>query len=630
MSDRPRDLPGVSDMIRFISAGPAPSSDNIEPSLVLSEDSTGLTSAPVPAFQYRSYQTFVNSQGAAVEFESIQVAFGGVQDGTALAPDPLPNTFLDPSTNVFSTIEFSVVNKDYVIILARVRGRDARYYPRPGEDPDAIQLRLRAEYDNGAAPFVSAPQNLGVSFTQTEEVQLTEGGFESNTSVPLAFLVPLRSIITFVTLESVSYGLSLSLRVRRSPGVIDEFGFLAINRTNNSFSMAESRVGRTFGLVLDNVGAWDVLISPEAICRSNVTSAAANFNYSTRAYGRTPLDVDENFVVGIGNPVLNSDNDITSFDLSGLPAQVAAGISISPVSGYPKVWALRLQPSVREYLASIRRAAPSSSLQGCYVDLPVFARGSRSLAEGTANIRIFADVNCVFDYTFCEFYWNLGVPLDGRPPSIIANQMELKFEELVDCLTDARLVDNEVVATSYFLITMNNIPSLDTGTSMLLFKTPSRPAYLHRVYKPSSSTVFGLKRLPTGASTPPWVFNCPSLTASEINTVNRVKLYVAGSFSNPITDPVAIASRSQSESSICVVQPRFNFPPADEIAPDNPNEMILASFGFTFKNWRTTNNALFSESILLAAEFRYPTTVSVDLRIPFQAKLYYNEDRRVL
>jgi hypothetical protein len=34
--------------------------------------------------------------------------------------------------------------------------------------------------------------------------------------------------------------------------------------------------------------------------------------------------------------------------------------------------------------------------------------------------------------------------------------------------------------------------------------------------------------------------------------------------------------------------------------------------------------------MLLAAEFKYPTSAVVDLRIPLQAKFYYNEDRRVI
>jgi len=636
MVDRPRNLPGVADMMSYISVVGSATSDDTPPATGLQEESYGLQQKAIGDNAFKSYESFVNSLGPPSIFESLQVAFGGVVDGTNPQPDELPNTFLDPSSNVFSTVEFSVVNHQSVILLVRVLGNDGRLYPRTNDEPDAIQLKLRAEYDNGADTFVSDPMQPGANtggatFVQTEEVALTAGGFEDNTFKPLIFVVPLRSIITFVTIESATYGLSLSLRVRRSPGEIDEFGFLAINRTNSSFNMVRSKVGRTFGLVLDQVGAWDILISPEAICIQTSSQPASNFSYAGRMYEREPIDVDENFIMGIGSPVVNSDNDIVSFDTSSLPTAVRNGVSIFPVSGYPKTWVLRLQPVVREYLMGLRRAAVGSSLQGCYVDLPIYARGARSLAEGTANVRVFAEVGCVFDYNFCDFYWNLGAPLANVPTWIVQKQMQVAFEELVDCGTDATADGlGFVTATSFFLVTIGNMPALDTGNAMLLLKTPTPPTQLVRVYKPSAQVASRLKRMPTGASTPAWEFMCPALTALEVTTLNKIKLYTGGSLSNPIVDPVEIANRSMSETSILVVQPRFNFPPGDEISTDTPTERVVASLGLTFKNWRNNDNRLFSETMLLAAEFKYPTLAVVDLRIPLQAKFYYNEDRRVI
>ena len=636
MVDRPRNLPGVADMMSYISVVGSATSDDTPPVTGLQEESYGLQQKAIGDNAFKSYESFVNSLGPTSTFESLQVAFGGVVDGTIPQPDELPNTFLDPSSNVFSTVEFSVVNHQSVILLVRVLGNDGRLYPRMGDQPDAIQLKLRAEYDNGADTFVSDPMQPGTNtggttFVQTEEVALTAGGFEDNIFKPLIFVVPLRSIITFVTIESATYGLSLSLRVRRSPGEIDEFGFLAINRTNSSFNMVRSKVGRTFGLVLDQVGAWDILISPEAICIQTSSQPASNFSYAGRMYEREPIDVDENFIMGIGSPEVNSDNDIVSFDTSSLPDAVRNGVSIFPVSGYPKTWVLRLQPVVREYLMGLRRAAVGSSLQGCYVDLPIYARGARSLAEGTANVRVFAEVGCVFDYNFCDFYWNLGAPLANVPTLIVRNQMQVAFEELVDCGTDATADGlGFVTATSFFLVTIGNMPALDTGNAMLLLKTPTPPTHLVRVYKPSAQVASRLKRMPTGASTPAWEFMCPALTALEVTTLNKIKLYTGGSLSNPIVDPVEIANRSMSATSILVVQPRFNFPPGDEISTDTPTERVVASLGLTFKNWRNNDNRLFSETMLLAAEFKYPTSAVVDLRIPLQAKFYYNEDRRVI
>lgn len=634
---RPRDLPGLSELMQFIPAsGSLMPSDTQDPATVPIEDSAGLKGLRSASDTFRGYQSFLTSRAGGGIFESLQVAFGGVVDGENPQPDELPNTFLDPASNVFSTVEFSVVNHESIILLVRVRGNDGRFYPRIGDDPDAVSLSLKAEYDNGAETFFSLPVQSGTAtanadFVQSEEVDLTEGGTEESEFKPLIFIVPLRSIITFVTIQSASFGLSLSLRVRRSPGELDEFGFLAVNRSSNVFSMNESRVGKNFGLVFDQVGAWDIIISPEATCRQVQSSANSNFTYSGRTYSRTPIDVDENFVVGVGNPVVNSDNDITSFDTSFLPSAVRNGISIVPVSGYPRVWVLRIQPAVREYLIAQRRSAPPNSLQGCYIDLPIYARGSRSLAEGRGSIRIFAEVNCVFDYTFCDFYWNLGTPLANVPAVVIQNQLEISFEELIDCQTDASLDSSgNIVATSFFLVSVRNIPALDTGTGMLLIKTPAPPPFLTRIYKPSADVSARLKRLPTSQSAPPWVFSCPALTPLEINTINKLKLYVGGLTSNPITDPIEIASRSTSESSILVIQPRFNFPPGDEISPDSPTEKVIASMGFTFRNWRNSNNRLFVETLLLAAEFKYPTTASVDLKVPLVAKFYYNEDRRVM
>lgn len=636
MADRPRELPGVTEIMSYIPMSGTTTADDVAPATGFQEESTGLQQRALGENTNRSYASFVSSLGSSVIFESLQVAYGGVVDGTIPQPDELPNTFLDPSSNVFSTVEFSVVNHESVILLVRVLGNDGRLYPRLQDESDAVQLTLRAEYDNGAETFTSDPMQSGsntggATFVQTEEVALTEGGFEDSTFKPLIFVVPLRSIITFVTIESATYGLSLSLRVRRSPGEIDQFGFLALNRTNNVFNMVESKVGRTFGLVLDQVGAWDLIISPEAICRQTSSQPTSNFSYSGRLYEREPIDVDENFIMGVGVPQVDSDNDIVSFDTSSLPPAVRNGISIFPVSGYPKAWVLRIQPVVREYLMGLRRAAVGSSLQGCFVDLPIYARGARSLAEGTANVRVFAEVGCVFDYNFCDFYWNLGAPLANVPSIIVENQMQVTFEELVDCGTDATVdAAGFVTATSFFLVTIQNMPALDTGNAMLLLKTPTPPVQLVRVYKPSAQVAARLKRMPTGASTPAWEFTCPALTALEITTLNKIKLYVGGSLANPIVDPVEIARRSMSESSILVVQPRFNFPPGDEISPDSPTEKVVASLGLTFKNWRNSDNRLFSETMLLAAEFKYPSSAVVDLRIPLQAKLYYNEDRRVI
>jgi hypothetical protein len=636
MAERPRDLPGVAEIMSYVSLTGSVASDDVSPSTGLEEESLGLQQRILGDNTFRSYESFTTSLVGQNIFESLQVAYGGVVDGQNPQPDELPNTFLDPSSNVFSTVEFSVVNHESIILLVRVLGNDGRFYPRLSDGSDAIQLKLRAEYDNGAETYTSDPiepgaSTSGATFVQTEEVALTEGGFEDSTFKPLIFIVPLRSIITFVTIESPTYGLSLSLRVRRSPGQIDEFGFLATNRTNSSFTMTQSRVGRTFGLVLDQVGAWDILISPEAICTQTSSQSASNFSYAGRMYEREPLDVDENFIMGIGSPVVNPDNDIVSFDTSSLPSEVRNGISIFPVSGYPKVWILRLQPVVKEYLMAQRRAAVGNSLQGCYVDLPIYARGTRSLAEGTANVRVFAEVGCVFDYNFCDFYWNLGAPLANVPTIVVANEMQVSFEELVDCGTDATVDANNIVtATSFFLVTIGRMPALDTGNAMLLLKAPVPPAELVRIYKPSAQVAARLKRMPTGSSTPAWEFTCPALTALEITTLNKIKLYTGGSLSNPIVDPVEIATRSMSENSILVVQPRFNFPPGDEISPDTPTERVVASLGLTFRNWRNADNRLFSETMLLAAEFKYPTSAVVDLRIPLQAKFYYNEDRRVI
>jgi hypothetical protein len=637
MTDRPRNLPGVEEIMSYMSFSESVTSDDLPPRVGFPEDSLGADSDAPSDGTTRSYGYFIESGGGGNIFQSLQVAYGGVVDGGTFTIDELPNTFLDPSQNVFSTVEFSVVDHEQIILLVRVLGNDGRLYPRLVDDvDDPVQLVLRAEYDNGADTYVSNPLPPGPStgnanFIQTEEVPLTEGGFEENTFKPFIFVVPLRSIITFITIDSATYGRSLSLRVRRSPGQLDEFGFLAINRTNNSFDMIESRLGRSFGLVFDQVGSWDILITPEAVCRQTQVRSEANFSYGQRMYMREPEDVDENFIMGIGRPTINRDNDIVSFDTSSLPQAVRNGISIFPVSGYPKAWVMRIQPSVREYLMGLRRTAVGSSLQGCYVDIPVYARGTRSLAEGTANVRLFAEVGCVFDYTFCDFYWNLGAPLPNVPPAVVQNLMELAFEELVECGTDATVnEDGLVTATSFFLVTIRNMPALDTGNAMLLLKTTETVPYLVRVYRPSAPVVSRLKRMPVGQSDPPWEFVCPSITASEVINLNRIKMYVGGSLASPITNPTEIAERSVVEDSLLVIQPRFNFPPADEIAPDAPQERVVASLGMTFKNWRNADNLLFSETMLLAAEFQYPTDAEVDLSLPLRAKLYYNEDRRII
>ena len=388
--------------------------------------------------------------------EGIEVAFGGYvkKDGTVVANNA-PNTYLAPGVNVFDRVRFDTTDASSIILLVRYRDVSGTYQPA-SKIFEFSQFQARVSYTNGQSPISVSAVDPDSYYMQPEE----DNDGAAYTLFPAKITVPLSGIITYITLDYLGE-ISATITAVNSPESLDQFGFLAVNRNNPAYQMQSSKVARNFGLVLDAFGAWDILVSPESVLSrdefGSITFGGSRFN-------RIALDTDDRFIMGIGVPVINSDNDVVGFDQSSIPPEVRQYVSIFPLPGYASVWVIRLQPQFKSYMANIRRNRSVQDLDGCFIDVPVYARASTSLAEGTANVRVFADVKCIFDYDMCEFYWNLGSALDPEPFSGVANTISLEFEELVDCDAPASIVQegpNRLVDISNtFMVKLNDIPVL--------------------------------------------------------------------------------------------------------------------------------------------------------------------------
>lgn len=562
--------------------------------------------------------------------EGIEVAFGGYvkKDGTVVANNA-PNTYLAPGVNVFDRVRFDTTDASSIILLVRYRDVSGTYQPA-SKIFAFSQFQARVSYTNGQSPISVSAVDPDSYYMQPEE----DNDGAAYTLFPAKITVPLSGIITYITLDYLGE-ISATITAVNSPESLDQFGFLAVNRNNPAYQMQSSKVARNFGLVLDAFGAWDILVSPESVLSRDEFGSIA---FGGSRFNRIALDTDDRFIMGIGVPVINSDNDVVGFDQSSIPPEVRQYVSIFPLPGYASVWVIRLQPQFKSYMANIRRNRSVQDLDGCFIDVPVYARASTSLAEGTANVRVFADVKCIFDYDMCEFYWNLGSALDPEPFSGVANTISLEFEELVDCDAPASIVQegpNRLVDISNtFMVKLNDIPVLNNGNSLLLLK---RNAGQSEVISVEATVPFRINNAKRVAGIPdpfrPWEYECSFLSVAEVSKANKTVLYFnPDDLSVFTTDIVQIASiTSDSTSRWMLVQPRFGFPPTDEFGNSFPVEEVIAGIGFQFKDWDQKGEKTKDEFLVLTSTFRVPINAqNIDLRIPMKIRYLYSEDRRVI
>jgi len=564
-------------------------------------------------------------------FSNIEIAIGGYikTDGTVVVNEA-PNTFLSPGINVFDRVRFDVTDAAKVIILARVRDSAGGAYQPSSSIFNWSLFKANVTYTNGNINVNSIPAvSPGVVYEQSEE----DDGGNTYTLYPAKLEIPLSGIINYIT---VNYDIDLShtFTVINSPESIDQFGFMALNRNNPSYQMQQSKVARNFGLVLDAFGAWDILVSPEAIL-SRQDDGGINFGGSR--FSRSIINTDDRFIIGIGVPDINEDNDVIGFDQSSIPSAVRQYITAFPLPGYASIWAIRIQPQVKAYMSALRRQSGGQTLDGCFIDIPIYARASTSLAEGSANIRIFADVKCIFDYDMCEFYWNLGTPVEPEAFAGVSGSVKIDFEELVDCSPFSQIVNEGgqrlVDISNTFIVKLNDIPVLNNGNSLLLLKRDASQTEVISVDPATPQRVNTATRITGINPDKPWEFNCITLSPVEVQKANQSILYYDPSdlsvFTNIFEDIVAITSDPNSKWMF--VQPRFGFPNVDEFGNSFPSEEIIAGIGFQFKDWDQRVTKTKNEFIVLTAIFRMPIEAqNINLQIPMRIRYLYNEDRRVI
>ncbi len=571
----------------------------------------------------------------APPISGLHVAYGGQISANNVSINPSPNTyFANNEQSGIGQIEFRTIDADTALLFVKIVYSDLSYGPVNAASSEFSQVQARVTYSSTEDPEIItgsiAPDQAMESYFVIPDDNTSQRYFV----YPVQLSIPIKSVINFVQINLLGSTIVANIKILNVPSVLDEFGFIAINNNNPNYNMGVSRGGRSFGLVLDNFGSFDILISPEATMAS---ADFGDFNFSGRGFVRSSTNVDETYIAGIGSPIIDpEDGDISGFDDSSIPTTYRQNISLIPVPGYRQVWALRIFPTLRSLMIQARRSVAPGSFDNCYVDIPIYFQGNTTESSGTCNVRIFADVKCVFDYNFCDFFWNLGAPL--LPPSAfsVSNNIEVRFEEWINCdQTAVSIVEDgikKIKITSYFFMDISKIPVLDNGNALLLIKSDFTGSSVRNVFNPSEQEILKL-RLKSGVVTDrPWEFECSQLDSAARSKVNKAIVYTnpQNNAENTII-PSEIVSAINNNDKYLLIQPKFRFPATDEIGTSSPNEVIVASIGFSFKDWKptSTGNEL-NQKILFGVTFVVNADQqNTDLVQNFTIRYLYREDRRL-
>lgn len=565
---------------------------------------------------------------------ALEVAYGGYVSNGVINTNVAPNTyFSNYQQSGIGDVQFRTIDADFALVLVRIAYNDGKYGPNnAAADNIASMIKATVNYNSPVDPEYVIGEFAPGDTVETLEFTNSENVNESYLVFPIMLKIPLKSTISYVNIGMENVGLSTSVKIIDAPSELNNFGFLAINKNNPNYDMKSSKDGRTFGLVLDNYGFWDILIAPEGVL---TTSDAGEFTFNGRGYSRTVVDTDDRFVAGIGTPIISDvDNDITGFDKSMIPESVRNSVTLIPVPGYQQVWVLRIDPAIKSYLVARRKSAGGLSQDGCYIDIPIYFQANITEAAGTCNVRIFNNVSCVFDYNFCDFFWNLGSPL--QPPSafVIQDSIEVNFVEYINCDSVARIIEEDgiqkVEIVSYFIMNINSIPMLDNGTSLLLIKTNAAETQVREIFTPSSD-VIGQLRTPTAVNQQrPWEFDCSFIPG--IDKINKTTLYTnPQNYLEYTTVSAEIARGINSLSRFMLVQPKTKFPLFDEFGMSSATERVIASIGFVFKDWRPSATDFWQDRMIFGIKFVIPTgQTQPNLLQNFSIRFLYNEDRRLL
>ena len=567
----------------------------------------------------------------------IQVGLGGFAKSGDLVLFDSPNSYFEPNYNVFFPLEFSVKETEMVVLIVRSRNQDGSYSPSDLDDYSAYRASI--SYSNGLFPEyvtgVTESQVPGANFLEFEE--LLDGTIDEVS--PSVIMVPIKAPVNNVLIRNDFHNLEISVKITNSPESLDEFGFLAINRNNFNFNMQESKVSDVFGLVLDYLGAWDIMISPEAIVNRQPSGA---FNYLGLGYNRQVLDTDEGFLGGIGisNPfdAFNEGDDFDEslndifIDDTVIPEEIRDSIRLIQVPSYPKVFILQIDPGVKEYLSEIRSAAGPNSQEGCYVDIPLFFKGKKTGAEGSCSIRIFYDVSCVFDYNLCDFFWNLSGPPALSGTEVIENNLDVIFSDYADCYDESyRDDDDNIISKHYVDCKISNVPMLDSGNALVLIKAPKNILNVSQMFKPSEEALQRiLYVIGEGPVDTPWELDCDLLSEDEINVINKPVIYPdptqVSLYVNNLSDIMNIL---ETGDNYMFIHPQFYFPEQDIKGNCYSDEQIILGIGMAFKNWRTAPDQVHELRSIIGVEAVLPSNIITDFNIPLCVKYFYNEDRQI-
>lgn len=547
---------------------------------------------PIPPEEliYISYSLdWIGDDPTQIDEQGIQVAFGGYSKDGEFFFNQAPNAFFEPGFNSLFDVTFSATEADNLYVLVRTR-QDAN---ATAFTSDASDYQALVRFSNG---FPSQTGNIS-QFTGPPYDVWADAVWNSG-NIPAVYVVSAESNIMTLIIDDINVLDSITVRLTNFPEELDEFAFLALNRTNLNNSMTESQQGTSFGLVLDNRGIWDVLVGPEAEIQRVLDGG---FDYLTFSFNHEPIDSDEAYNFEIQN-------------LVDLPAEVSGAIEIIPVPGFPKVAVLRVEAGVKRYLQAQRALAPVGSLAGCSVDIDILATGRESQADGVARITIFADYTCVFDIGLCDFFWNLSEPKQPDPPDAIANNLEISYTDYIDCTRlDVGSDGDNLRIDIPILVTIKKVPMFENGNALLLVKAQYSDS-IEGFFFPTKAD-FGVIQNP----------NCSEITNNEplSERLNQRILYTDID-QPPITDLDRINEIIfETTEPYMLISPKFQFPGIDNEFECGPNEIVIVGIGYQFRDWSAGER---QDDVLVGANSIISNSTFSAPEIEFCYKYYYRRE----
>ena len=516
----------------------------------------------------------------------VQVALGGYDAEGTLVANSAPNEYYEVGWNTFTPIGFTTSDTNIVYLLVRTRATTNRGDELEASNfsADALTYRAIINYSDGTSQQYD---RLYVPSTSEELDAWTE-----DFGAPAVLAVPVKGEVVSIDIQDVCYNETVTLNIRNTVTEIDQIGFLAINNTNLQFSQQESQVGTSFGLILDTIGSWDILLTPES---KLINNNSGSITYRGKRYDREIFDVDQGYDI----------------EIVEIPAAYASFVTVRPFPSKPQIQIISIDPGVKAVLRNIRNARrDQESLEGCSISITVRVTGRRSLIQGLCSITIYYDADCVFDKNLCEYYWNLKELPKTNRAQVLQNTISITYDNLIDCQSLVTTNDNLLNMRVPALIKVAGIPMLESGTSLLLIKS-SFNSIVKRFYYPVGSELSSMQ-----------LVNCDDLSnnAPLYSRLNRPYLLLPTS-NTPITDPEEIASRLAVENSYLYVTSKFRTPNVDVIKDCGANEVVIMGVGFEFKNWRY---GLIEHSNVVGFEYEFPEDVYTPPSLGICYRYYYN------